>query len=79
MQNHENYKNKLETFVYLYSFNLEPNKCNNYSGCNFSKIDNPQLQIEINDTSNKLYELKCYATNFNILIIKNGICYLKYL
>jgi len=77
MQNHENYKNKLETFIYLYSFNLDPNKCNNYSGCNFSKIENPQLQVEIIDNTNKLYELKCYATNFNILIIKNGICYLK--
>jgi len=79
MQNHENYKNKLDTFVYLYSFNLEPSKYNNYSGCNFSKIDNPQLQVELNDNTNKLYELKCYATNFNILIIKNGISYLKYL
>lgn len=77
MQNHENYKNRLETFIYLYSFNLEPNKFSNNSGCNFSQIENPQLQIEV--TNNEKCELKCYATNFNILIIKNGICTLKYL
>ena len=82
MQNHENYKNKLDVFIYLYSFTVDPTRYTNSSGCNFSRIDNPQLQVEIKpDTvynSNDTYTLSCYATNFNILIIKNGLVGLKY-
>jgi hypothetical protein len=82
MQNHENYKNKLDAFIYLYSFTVDPTRYTNSSGCNFSRIDNPQLQVEIKpDTvynSNDTYTLSCYATNFNILIIKNGLVGLKY-
>jgi hypothetical protein len=82
MQNHENYKNKLDAFIYLYSFTVDPTRYGNSSGCNFSRIDNPQLQVEIKpDTiynSNDTYTLSCYATNFNILIIKNGLVGLKY-
>lgn len=93
MQNHENYQTSLETYVYMYSFNVDPVRESNNIGCNFSRIDNAQLQIEIkpnniilNQTTNPpikypsehKYELKCYATNFNILVIKNGLAGLKY-
>lgn len=89
MQNHENYGNSLQSYIYMYSFNSEPQKFSNNSGCNFSRIDNAYLQVEISpnkfylDTnlsnpSSSGYELKCYATNFNIMVIKNGLCGLKY-
>ncbi len=91
LQNHENYKNSLESYVYVYSFNIGPSKDSNYSGCNFSRLSNAQLQVMsspnnfIVDTnpqtkypSPNSYILKCYATNFNILVIKNGVCGLKY-
>jgi hypothetical protein len=92
MQNHENYRNSLESYVYMYSFNIDPKNENNYSGCNFSRLDNAQLQVEIkgnpfilngNNPALKYpvdnsYELKCFATNFNILVIKNGLAGLKY-
>ena len=89
MQNHENYKNKLDAFVYLYCFNIDPTRYINNNGCNFSRIDVPQLQVEVtpdrfflgNNTYypiNDTYNLYCYATNFNILIIKNGLVGLKY-
>ena len=89
MQNHENYKNSLESYVYVYSFNINPTRDTNFSGCNFSRIDNPYLQVEVKpnnfilDTNlryptNDSYELKCFATNFNILVIKNGLAGLKY-
>jgi hypothetical protein len=89
MQNHENYRNVLHSHVYLYSFNAYPTKDNNYCGCNFSRIENPQLQVEIVPDNLQLdtnlflatdlsYELKCLVTNFNFLVIKNGLAGLKY-
>jgi hypothetical protein len=89
MQNHENYRNVLHSFVYLYSFNAFPTKDNNYSGCNFSRIENPQLQVEIKPdiiqldtnlftTANSSYDLICLATNYNFLVIKNGLASVKY-
>ena len=89
MQNHENYQKSLDSYIYMYSFNINPIHNNNYSGCNFSRISNSQLQIiaqtnnfYINNTtkypSYDIFILKCYATNYNILVIKNGICGLKY-
>lgn len=91
MQNHENYKNTLEEYVYVYSFNINPAKDTNYSGCNFSRLDNAQLQVEIKPHTFLLktnpniyyptddsYQLKCYATNYNILVIKNGLAGLRY-
>ena len=89
MQNHENYQNTLLSYVYVYSFNLDPthNKSNN--GCDFSRLDNAQLQVEVKADNfylggtnyyptNDSYELRCYATNFNILVIKGGLAGVKY-
>ena len=91
LQNHENYKNYLESYIYMYSFNIDPIKNSNFSGCNFSRLSNAQLQVVVKsndfivDTDPiKKYPqydsfiLKCYATNYNILVIKNGVCGLKY-
>ncbi len=90
MQNHENYQNTLQSYVYVYSFNLDPTKDKSYNGCNFSRLENAQLQVEIKSDKFFLggnnyyklddnYELKCYATNFNVLVIKNGLAGLKYI
>ena len=90
MQNHENYRNTLQSYVYVYSFNINPTKDTNFSGCNFSRLDNAQLQMEVKPNpfilntslltypTDDTYELKCYATNFNILVIKGGLVGLKY-
>lgn len=90
MQNHENYKNTLQSYVYVYSFVSNPTKEISYAGCNFSRIDNAVLQVEIKPEpfiinssgreyiSNDIYELKCFATNFNTLVIKGGLAGLKY-
>jgi len=91
MQNYENYRNRLYSYFYLYSFNINPVQNNNWSGCNFSRLENPQLQLNIKtdpfiinlnplitNPVDDMYHLVCYATNFNILIIKNGLAGLKY-
>ena len=91
MQNHENYRNPLYSYIYMYSFNINPTQNNNWSGCNFSRLENPQLQINLKPNPfiinvnplvtypvDSSYKLICYATNFNIFIIKNGVAGLKY-
>jgi hypothetical protein len=90
MQNHENFKNTLLSHFYVYSFNIDPTKFTSNAGCNFSRIDSAQLQVEIrpqriviNNTgaiyqNNSEYELRCFATNFNVLVIKGGLAGLKY-
>ena len=90
MQNHENFKNPLLSHFYVYSFNIDPTKFTSTSGCNFSRIDSAQLQVEMrpqqiiinnNGTTyqnNSEYELRCFATNFNVLVIKGGLAGLKY-
>jgi signal peptidase I len=78
--------------VYMYSFNNNPVRETNLHGCNFSRLDNVQLQIEIKNNSFILnnnipyikypqyynYRLQCFATNYNILIIQNGLASVKY-
>jgi hypothetical protein len=91
MQNHENYKNTVQSYVYVYSFTSNPTKDTNFNGCNFSRIENPYFQIEVMPETfvinsqgitytdpNPNYEFKCYATSFNFLVIQNGIAALEY-
>lgn len=91
MHNHENYRTNIHSYIYAYSFTSNPVRNTNLIGCDFSKINNIQLQIEINSNpfilnhllnikypSDNMYEFKCYATNYNILIIKNGLVGIKY-
>ena len=90
MQNHENYKNTVQSYVYVYSFTTCPTKDTNFNGCNFSRIDNAYLQVEAKPqefvidssgdtfTENDMYDLKCYATNFNMLVIRSGLASLKF-
>ena len=91
VQNYENYRNMLYTYIYMYSFNINPTLNNNWSGCNFSRLENPQLQVNIKPNPfiisnsplitypiDSNYQLICYATNYNILVIKGGMAGLKY-
>ena len=53
LQNYENYRNKLEHNVYLYSFSSKPTAGVPMGSLNFSRVDNSQLQFTINDTTKK--------------------------
>jgi hypothetical protein len=75
MQNHENYKNKLDAFIYLYSFTVEPTRYGNSSGCNFSRIDDITLSLAVNSSvsySNSA-RVRVYALSYNVLRIINGV------
>ena len=64
-------------WIYVYSFAFEPEKITPTGTCNFSKIDNSHFIFNI---SKYLINprLNIFATNYNLLIIKNGFCGLMY-
>lgn len=94
IQNYENYRTYLEHYVYLYSFSNEPKKFDPTGTINFSRIDNAELQIQLNNNSienigandtltigpgNSGSVLNVFAHNYNFLVFKNGLAGLKYI
>lgn len=97
LQNYENYRKSADHYFYLYAFSICPKSNEPTGSCNFSRIDNAQLQfkfkkvpetpLEITDSNNNISEIHVngsidndnegiftlYATNYNYLIIKNGM------
>jgi hypothetical protein len=69
-------------YPHIYSFAINPEEHQPSGTCNFSRIDNAQLILEL-DTSTQvtgtLYRLiRLYATNYNILKVINGLGGLAY-
>lgn len=62
--------------IHLYSFALEPEKLQPSGTCNFSRIDNATLHLEGSSMGSDT--VKVYATNYNVLRIKNGMGGLAY-
>ncbi len=57
-QCYENFKNPNKNHFYLYSFSANSRSLDNYGGCNFSRIDNSQLQFELSkDTERRVSRL----------------------
>lgn len=66
-------------FIYLYSFAYKPEQHQPTGTCNFSRIDNASLELELNEcVIQKDTQLNIYATNYNILKIEAGICGIVY-
>ena len=59
-------------FVYMYSFCLRPEDLQPTGSCNFSRIDNIQLDIDLNLMKHN-NDIKLYALNYNFLKIENGM------
>ena len=94
VQPYENFKNPNSHHYYTYSFSANSRSLGNYGGCNFSRIDNAQLQLEFNKPVTKKVSrvsdstvevgnnsdgiLSVYAHNFNYLIIKGGMAGLQF-
>lgn len=65
--------------IFCYSFAVKPEDIQPTGTLNFSKIENPQLILELNnsdhggdETSN--LAVRCYARNYNVMKIKGGRC-----
>jgi hypothetical protein len=68
--------------VYVYSFALKPEEHQPSGTCNFSRIDNAQLELKTvnldNGGSTQNLNLKLYAVNYNVLRIMSGMGGLAY-
>lgn len=58
--------------VYSYSFALKPEEHQPTGTCNFSRIDNAQVQVVAN-TLNDATNMHMFATNYNVLRIQSGM------
>lgn len=67
-----------DNFIYCYSFALKPEDIKPSGTCNFSRIDNLTLNIEIIDNLTNPMIL-IFTTNYNFFEIQNGIGGIKYL
>lgn len=66
--------------IYQYSFCLNPKDNISNGTSNFSKIDDSYLQLTLNKLVNyqTTVNIKAYGIYYNILVIKNGSCSLKF-
>jgi hypothetical protein len=64
-------------YIYLYSFAIDPENMQPSGTCNFSKIDNATLNFTCNPNISEGM-ISIYATNYNILRIKNGMAGLMF-
>jgi hypothetical protein len=57
--------------VYAYSFALKPEEHQPTGTCNFSRIDNAQVQVTLKEGG--LPQQSMFATNYNVLRIQSGM------
>jgi hypothetical protein len=66
-------------FIYSYSFALRPEDHQPSGTCNFSRIDNALLTLNLASSADaKGKEVRTYATNYNVLRIMSGMGGLAY-
>jgi hypothetical protein len=59
--------------IYVYSFALQPEEHQPTGTCNFSRIDNAQVSVNLKSTRNQATLQKLFAINYNILRIQSGM------
>ena len=70
--------------IYMYSFALRPEEHQPSGTCNFSRIDTATIVINIDGNtamsaqSDKTFDVRVYAVNYNIMRIMSGMCGLAY-
>jgi len=76
IQYEQNNLRKTNEKIYMYSFSLKPDEYQPFGSCNFSRLDNVELNFE-GDLENN-YQITIFAENYNILRIMNGMGGLLY-
>jgi hypothetical protein len=59
--------------VYSYSFALKPEEHQPTGTCNFSRIDNAQVQVALKQDCHDCTTMHMFATNYNVLRIQSGM------
>ena len=59
--------------VYAYSFALKPEEHQPTGTCNFSRIDNAQVQLTFKEETSSTAQLNMFAVNYNVLRIQSGM------
>ena len=70
--------NEQKGMFYCYSFALKPEEHQPSGTCNFSRIDNAVLTLELNESCANSKIVKVFATNYNVLRIMSGMGGLAY-
>lgn len=70
-----NYHTRIPSkYIYVYSFGFRPEEHNPTGQMNFSRVDNSRLTVFMkNRRSFSNYNIRVYATNYNILVISAGM------
>jgi len=66
-----------DNYIYNYSFALQPEKNEPSGTCNFSRLDNVELNLNFNDNIPKGL-VRIYAVNYNVLRINSGMAGMIY-
>ena len=59
--------------VYCYSFALKPEELQPTGTCNFSRIDNSQVEVTLKPNTTNNTTLAMFAVNYNVLRIQSGM------
>ena len=81
VQNYETFHNFAEHITFMYNFSLNPKSSEPSGTCNFSRLDNASLHLQVDskiiNSMNPAY-VRVYALNYNVLRIENGMGGLAY-
>jgi len=74
VQPFQHHSNIPDAFIYCYSFALFPESAAPSGTCNFSRIDNVELQFELQeDLANEACTIIIYCRNVNVLRFTEGL------
>ena len=77
VQTHQHHSVTPQAGVNVYSFALNPEEHQPSGTCNFSRIDNAELNLKFEDVA-KSHTLRIYAVNYNVLRVMSGMGGLAY-
>lgn len=72
--------NNYTDYIYVYSFSEDPENFQPMGSCNFSRIDNKTIYVELNNTEiyNENPIITFFSTNYNLLLIQGGLATVGY-
>jgi hypothetical protein len=77
VQPYKRHSNVPDNFIYVYSFSLKPEEFQPSGTCNFSRLDNVQLNVKVVEGLSDP-EINIFGPNYNILVIADGLAGLMY-